>query len=48
GDGRDVNAWRNARIELGLRVEEQDVVIPADLQNARVCDLIDNAGDWNW
>jgi ribonuclease HI len=43
GDGRLIEAW----IEEGL-VIDQVVSIPQHLRGLKICDLVDNAGNWNW
>ncbi|KAK2422286.1 Polynucleotidyl transferase, ribonuclease H superfamily protein [Trifolium repens] len=48
GDGTDVAVWNNSWIECGFKVADMDVSIPVTVANARVCDLVDNEGGWNW
>ncbi|GAU14937.1 hypothetical protein TSUD_47300 [Trifolium subterraneum] len=45
-NGRTVDAWTKAWIDIDLRVIDLDVNIPIELQKAKVCDLVDNNGDW--
>ncbi|MCH89608.1 putative ribonuclease H protein, partial [Trifolium medium] len=47
GDGRDIEAWNHVWIEENL-VLMQHITIPQDLQGAKVCDLVDENGCWNW
>jgi ribonuclease HI len=47
GDGRDINAWCDAWIEEGLCLD-QHIHIPRQLQGKKVCDLVDEAGRWDW
>ncbi|PNY10809.1 ribonuclease H, partial [Trifolium pratense] len=47
GDGCDIDAWRDAWIEEGLCLD-QHMHIPSQLQGKRVCDLVDEEGQWNW
>ncbi|MCI49712.1 hypothetical protein A2U01_0070956, partial [Trifolium medium] len=42
GDGTDVDAWRHAWIQEGMRVIDQINNIPEELQNIKVCDLVDD------
>jgi ribonuclease HI len=48
GDGTEVEAWNNSWIDVGFRVADMDVSIPENVANARVCDLVDDEGEWNW
>jgi hypothetical protein len=48
GDGTEVDAWRHVWIDNGVRIDEQVSHIPASLNNMKVCDLVDNFGNWNW
>jgi hypothetical protein len=47
-NGSTVAAWTKACIDIDLRVIDLDVNIPVELMDAKVCDLVDNNGDWNW
>jgi ribonuclease HI len=47
GDGRDIEAWNHVWIEENL-VLMQQFTIPQELHGARVCDLVDENGCWNW
>ncbi|MCH93591.1 RNA-directed DNA polymerase (Reverse transcriptase), partial [Trifolium medium] len=47
GDGCDIEAWNHAWIDEGLCLA-QHVTIPPELQGAKVCDLVDSNGSWNW
>ncbi|GAU13938.1 hypothetical protein TSUD_262650 [Trifolium subterraneum] len=42
-----VDAWNQIWIEPGCRVS-QLCIVPYQLQGARVCDLVDENGSWNW
>jgi ribonuclease HI len=46
-NGNSVDAWNHVWIEPGCRVN-QLCVVPTQLQSARVCDLVDDHGSWNW
>ncbi|GAU12817.1 hypothetical protein TSUD_73040 [Trifolium subterraneum] len=46
-NGSSVDAWNQIWIESGCRVS-QLCVVPYQLQGARVCDLVDENGSWNW
>jgi len=35
-------------IEPGLKVVDMDINTPSSLVNARVVDLLDDEGSWNW
>ncbi|MCH81151.1 putative non-LTR retroelement reverse transcriptase, partial [Trifolium medium] len=48
GNGADVEAWKDAWIDVGFRVADLDINIPGNLLHARVRDLVDNDGMWNW
>ncbi|GAU35020.1 hypothetical protein TSUD_103430 [Trifolium subterraneum] len=50
GDGRDVVALHNAWTDVGWRVSEQNVNIPAELYDVivKVCDIVDDEGNWKW
>jgi hypothetical protein len=48
GDETEVDAWRHAWIGDGERIDEQVAHIPSSLHNMKVCDLVDNVGNWNW
>ncbi|GAU26489.1 hypothetical protein TSUD_361220 [Trifolium subterraneum] len=48
GNGYSVDAWTSAWIDAGLRITDLDLAIPEELQNAKVCDLVDSSGEWNW
>jgi hypothetical protein len=47
GDGRLIDAWSEAWIEEGLHID-QHVSIPQHLRGLKLCDLVDNKGEWNW
>jgi hypothetical protein len=47
GDGSSIDAWSQAWIEPGYTVM-QNCDVPHQLQGARVCDLIEDSGQWNW
>jgi hypothetical protein len=47
GDGRLIDAWSEAWIEEGLHID-QHVVIPQHLRGLKLCDLVNNEGEWNW
>ncbi|MCH95134.1 hypothetical protein A2U01_0016108 [Trifolium medium] len=48
GDGRDdIEAWEDIWIEEGLCIAQHNN-IPQEIQSARVCDLVDAAGNWSW
>ncbi|PNX60788.1 hypothetical protein L195_g052111, partial [Trifolium pratense] len=47
GDGKDIDAWNHVWVEENV-VINQHATIPQDLQGARVCDLVDDNGCWNW
>ncbi|MCH82962.1 putative ribonuclease H protein [Trifolium medium] len=48
GDGTEIEAWQHAWINEGLRVVEKVAVIPDDLKNIKVSELVDVNGSWNW
>jgi hypothetical protein len=47
-NGHNINAWNMCWIEPGLKVVDMDINIPSSLVNARVVDLLDDEGSWNW
>ncbi|PNX95340.1 hypothetical protein L195_g018531 [Trifolium pratense] len=46
GNGRSINAWNCCWIDTGLRITDQNVIIPDKFM--KVCDLLDSNGKWNW
>ncbi|CAJ2653650.1 unnamed protein product [Trifolium pratense] len=48
GNGRTTHAWTVPWIDPGLRVMDLDVNIPDHVLHAKVADLIDARGCWNW
>ncbi|MCI37880.1 hypothetical protein A2U01_0059107, partial [Trifolium medium] len=48
GNGQTTCAWTMPWIQLGLRITNLAVTIPDHLSQAKVVDLIDERGSWNW
>ncbi|MCH81163.1 RNA-directed DNA polymerase (Reverse transcriptase), partial [Trifolium medium] len=48
GNGQTTCAWTMPWIEPGLRIMDLAVTIPDHFSHAKVVDLIDESGCWNW
>jgi hypothetical protein len=48
GDGCDIEAWRHAWIKEGYCIADDNIAVPQELWEAKVCDLVDSNGEWNW
>ncbi|MCI44773.1 hypothetical protein A2U01_0066012 [Trifolium medium] len=46
GNGKTIDAWQDCWLQPGLRIASLDISIPQHLANVKVCDLLDNNGDW--
>jgi hypothetical protein len=47
GCGINIDAWNHVWVEEGLCLM-QNIDIPTELCGAKVCDLVDIHGNWNW
>lgn len=47
-DGRNIHAWEDNWLEIGKNLLDYQVSVPEELEEARVCDLVDSSRNWNW
>lgn len=45
GDGCDIEAWRHAWIKEGYCIADDNIAVPQELWEAKVCDLVDSNGE---
>lgn len=48
GDGKTINVWEDNWMGKSYNLTQWDVTIPNNLRGAKVCDLINNNGEWNF
>jgi len=47
GNGSSIHAWKDRWLQHGQSIEESGIVIPDNMKNMMVCDLVDEQGCWN-
>lgn len=46
GNGQSTHFWNDSWVEPGLRLIEFAAGIPSDIEEARVCDMVNDSGQW--
>lgn len=48
GDRRLIDMWNDSWVESGFHIADLDIQIPAQAVGVKLCDLVNENGDWKW